>query len=116
MQVTLAPSIQMKIEDEGGAFESVSSGITFFLIPLVTKKKIRTLGCGLFDFGRRFQTDDNGVLRPLLFGDGFRLRRTKNVAVISRELSENSTFFFFIPFGEFFFFVFFYSGFYIVSV
>jgi len=31
MQVTLAPSIQMKIEDEGGVFESVSSGITFFL-------------------------------------------------------------------------------------
>ena len=107
MQVTLAPSIQMKIEDEGGAFESVSSGITFFLIPLVTKKKIRTLGCGLFDFGRRFQTDDNGVLRPLLFGDGFRLRRTKNVAVISRELSENSTFFSLFH-SENFFFVFFF--------
>jgi hypothetical protein len=36
IQVTLAPSIQMKIKDEGGVFESVSSGITFF-IPVVKK-------------------------------------------------------------------------------
>ena len=43
------------------------------------KRKIRTLGCGLFDFGRRFQTDDNGVLKPLLFGDGIQLRHTKSL-------------------------------------
>jgi len=29
----------MKIEDEGGAFENVSFGITFFFIPLVKEKK-----------------------------------------------------------------------------
>ena len=52
--------------------------VSLFFILLVTKK-LRTLGCGVFDFGRRFQTDDNGVFKPLLFGDGLRLRHKKSL-------------------------------------
>ena len=62
-------------------------------------RKIRTSGCGMFDFGRRFQTDDNGVLKPLLFGDGFRLRHTKSLCNFYRTVGELH---FFIVDGEFF--------------
>jgi hypothetical protein len=53
----------------------VLAPVTLFFNPIV--KKRHALGCGMFEFGRRFQTDDNRVLKPLLFGDGFRLRHTK---------------------------------------
>jgi hypothetical protein len=44
------------------------------------------------NLGSSFQTDDNRVLKPLLFGDGFSIA-LKKVSVISRELSRERHFF-----------------------
>ena len=47
----------------------------------------------MFEFRRRFQTDDNRVLKPLLFGDGFPLRHTKSLCNFNRTVGELHFFF-----------------------
>ena len=80
MQVTLAPSIQMKFEVERGPFESVSSGITFFLLLQFRQKKKYVLwDAACLTSEEVFKPMTMVVLKPLLFGDGFPLRHTKSL-------------------------------------